>query len=83
MIFGSCLSLFHQFIQWDEPDQIIIDMDALTAFYCFAYLKPRSAGSIFVFFNSVFDQGNSYSGILLIIEKWVVVSIGATTLEML
>ncbi len=32
MIFGSCHFLFHQFTQRDEPDQIIADMDALTAF---------------------------------------------------
>ena len=32
MIFGSCHFLFHQFTQWDEPDQIIADMDALAAF---------------------------------------------------
>ena len=32
MIFGSCLFLFHQFTQRDEPYQIIADMDALTAF---------------------------------------------------
>ena len=32
MIFGSCHFLFHQFIQRDEPDQIIADVDALAAF---------------------------------------------------
>ena len=32
MIFGSCHSLFHQFTQRDEPDQIIADVDALAAF---------------------------------------------------
>ena len=32
MIFGSCHFLFHQVTQRDEPDQIIADMDALTAF---------------------------------------------------
>ncbi len=32
MIFGSCHFLFHQFIQWNEPNQIIADMDALAAF---------------------------------------------------
>ena len=32
MIFGSCLSLFHQFTQRDKPNQVIADMDALAAF---------------------------------------------------
>ena len=32
MVFGSCHFLFHQFTQRDEPDQIIADMNALTAF---------------------------------------------------
>ncbi len=32
MIFASCLFLFHQFTQRNEPDQIIADMDALAAF---------------------------------------------------
>ena len=32
MIFGSCHFLCHQFTQWNEPDQIIADMDALAAF---------------------------------------------------
>ena len=32
MIFGSCHFLCHQFTQWDEPDQIIADVDALAAF---------------------------------------------------
>ena len=31
MIFGSCHFLCHQFIQRDKPDQIIADMDDLTA----------------------------------------------------
>ena len=30
MIFWSCHFLCHQFTQRDEPDQIIVDMDALT-----------------------------------------------------
>ena len=32
MIFGSCHFLCHQFIQWDKTNQVIADMDALTAF---------------------------------------------------
>ena len=32
MIFGSCHFLCHQFTQRDEPNQIIADMDALSAF---------------------------------------------------
>ena len=31
MILGSCHFLLHQFTQGDETDQIIADMDALTA----------------------------------------------------
>ena len=31
MIFGSCHFLCHQFIQRDEPNKVIADMNALTA----------------------------------------------------
>ena len=38
MIFGSCHFLCHQFTQWDEPDPIIADMNALAS-YSAAFIR--------------------------------------------
>ena len=51
MIFGSCHFLRHQFTQRDEPDQIIADMDALTALY-----NRCKANGITVVFSHVNEQ---------------------------
>ena len=84
MIFGSCHFLFHQFTQRDEPNQVIADMNALTAFSRFPiYTLTKNADilALIVFgciiFTIVQHTWNSMA-ILIVMEVFLVLITAGT-----